>query len=101
VRPTAPQTERPTAPQTERPTAPQTERPTAPQTEKPAAAEPRQANSATDRAASTSARFTDRVAVVTAGAQEISAATDAMLVAGGASVAVVDLTADRSASIVD
>ncbi|GAA1027348.1 3-oxoacyl-ACP reductase FabG [Virgisporangium ochraceum] len=46
-------------------------------------------------------RFTDRVAVVTGGAQGIGAATAALLAAGGASVAVVDLTADRSASIVE
>jgi 3-oxoacyl-[acyl-carrier protein] reductase len=46
-------------------------------------------------------RFTDRVAVVTGGAQGIGAATAALLAAGGAAVAVVDLTADRSASIVE
>jgi 3-oxoacyl-[acyl-carrier protein] reductase len=46
-------------------------------------------------------RFTDRVAVVTGGAQGIGAATAALLAAGGASVAVIDITADRSASIVE
>jgi 3-oxoacyl-[acyl-carrier protein] reductase len=46
-------------------------------------------------------RFTDRVAVVTGGAQGIGAATAALLAAGGASVAVIDITAGRSASIVE
>jgi 3-oxoacyl-[acyl-carrier protein] reductase len=46
-------------------------------------------------------RFTDRVAVVTGGAQGIGAATAATFAHGGARVAVVDLTTDRSASIVE
>jgi 3-oxoacyl-[acyl-carrier protein] reductase len=43
----------------------------------------------------------DRVAIVTGGAQGIGAATAGRLAAAGASVAVVDLTADRSTSIVE
>lgn len=46
-------------------------------------------------------RFTDRAAFVTGGAQGIGAATASVLAAGGARVAVVDLTADRAESTVE
>jgi 3-oxoacyl-[acyl-carrier protein] reductase len=49
----------------------------------------------------TVSRFADRVAIVTGGAQGIGAATARLLAAGGATVAVADLTAERGKAVVD